>query len=534
MHEMPTREEQSYGLLPGGLAPEDADLKGVPALLPCRCVVTIEQEPEVVQQVLAAEAAEPGAAGQAAALDPAGLYSPEQPFWARIPDARRETASWSDRNVLHLELDTNGSGMRYKEGDSLGVLPENSPSLVDATLAGLGLSADTVISVAGLEASSKNPLPHLPHRCSLGWALTHCIDLAAACQRKSVLRLLAEHCSDQGHKRTLLFLTARAGREAYAHEVLEQQPALHHLLLRFPSCRPPLAALLDCLPPLAPRMYSITSSPHQLPDNPQVALSVVRFGTRYGVREGVATCWLERLVQARLAVPASLPSNGSALGPASAPTASSESGTSAGAGAQALGSCSNGSLSKAAPADAPAPKIAVFLKRARDFSHPANLRTPLIMIGPGTGVAPFRGFLLTRKALRAQAAAQVPPPTVGQSWLYFGCRRPDEDFLYRQELEALQADGSLTHLRTAFSRAQKHKVYVQHLILEDGAQLAHSILEQGAFVFVCGDGANMAKDVHAALVRILAQHGGMSEAEAGVKLTAMAQQEKRYVRDIWS
>ncbi|GFH17545.1 uncharacterized protein HaLaN_14205, partial [Haematococcus lacustris] len=268
----------------------------------------------------------------------------------------RETASWSDRNVLHLELDTNGSGMRYKEGDSLGVLPENSPSLVDATLAALGLSADTVISVAGLEAGSKNPLPHLPHRCSLGWALTHCIDLAAACQRKSVLRLLAEHCSDQGHKRTLLFLTARA-----------------------------------------------------------------------------------------------------ALGPASAPTASSESGTSAGAGAQALGSCSNGSLSKAASADAPAPKIAVFLKRARDFSHPADLCTPLIMIGPGTGVAPFRGFLLTRKALRAQAAAQVPPPTVGQSWLYFGCRRPDEDFLYRQELEALQADGSLTHLRTAFSRAQKHK-----------------------------------------------------------------------------
>ena len=124
------------------------------------------------------------------------------------------------------------------------------------------------------------------------------------------------------------------------------------------------------------------------------------------------------------------------------------------------------------------------------------------------------------------------PDGLAPSLLFFGCRREDEDFLYKEDLNALVADRTLTTLRTAFSRAQANKVYVQHLIRDSGAQLA-TLIDAGAYVYICGDGAGMAKDVHAALVGVLQQHGGLSEAEAMAKMAAL-HQEKRYVKDVWS
>jgi NADPH-ferrihemoprotein reductase len=144
------------------------------------------------------------------------------------------------------------------------------------------------------------------------------------------------------------------------------------------------------------------------------------------------------------------------------------------------------------------------------------------------GVAPFRGFLQQRRALLAAAA---PALRAAPALLYFGCRRPDEDFLYRGDLEAAAADGTLAQLRTAFSRQGADKVYVQHLMAADGAQLA-PLLQAGAYVFVCGDGGGMARGVHAALRGVLREHCGLGEAEAEARLAAMAR-EGRYVRDVW-
>lgn len=139
----------------------------------------------------------------------------------------------------------------------------------------------------------------------------------------------------------------------------------------------------------------------------------------------------------------------------------------------------------------------VFLRKSGTFAPPADPAVPLLMVGPGTGVAPFRGFAQLRAAADASAADASAPR--GDAWLFFGCRRREEDFIYREELEGFAASGALTELVTAFSREGEEKVYVQRRMRERGAEVAGLLLEKGAHVFVCGDGAGMAKDVHAAL-----------------------------------
>uniref|UniRef100_A0A7R9VNR2 FAD-binding FR-type domain-containing protein n=1 Tax=Chlamydomonas euryale TaxID=1486919 RepID=A0A7R9VNR2_9CHLO len=232
--------------------------------------------------------------------------------------------------------------------------------------------------------------------------------------------------------------------------MVEQQPSLADLLDRFGSCKPPLDALLDALPPLMPRLYSVTTSPAAYPAQLQVALSVVSFKTRYGTRLGVATTWLDRLVAPLLS----------------------------GGKARAI-------------------QIPIYLKKADVFKPPTDLSKPVIMVGPGTGVAPFRGFLQRRAAMLAVKCPDgLPdgqlPDGVGPAWLYFGCRKPDEDYLYRSDLEGFANDRTLTKLSTAFSRLQDEKVYVQHLMRADCKSLG-SMICNGGYIFVCGDGAHMVK-----------------------------------------
>ena len=140
------------------------------------------------------------------------------------------------------------------------------------------------------------------------------------------------------------------------------------------------------------------------------------------------------------------------------------------------------------------------------------------MIGPGTGIAPFRGFLHQRCATGAK----------GRNWLFFGDRSAATDFLYRDELEPMLASGHLTRLDTAFSRDQAHKIYVQDRMLEHGAEF-FAWLEQGATIYVCGDASRMAKDVDAALHQLIAQHGN-TDAEAYI---SNLHDTSRYHRDVY-
>jgi sulfite reductase alpha subunit-like flavoprotein len=179
--------------------------------------------------------------------------------------------------------------------------------------------------------------------------------------------------------------------------------------------------------------------------------------------------------------------------------------------------------------------VPIFHRPSWDFRLPPNPTRPIIMLGPGTGVAPFVGFLAHRTLLARRARAQrhevcsgdwragfaleegeveeeagaefACSPLAdapGSTHLYFGCQRRDQDWLYREEMEAMTASGALTSLRLAFSREQAHKVYVQHLLLQDAEAIYGLIFDCHAYVYVCGDGAHMAKDVHSALVQVSA------------------------------
>jgi sulfite reductase (NADPH) flavoprotein alpha-component len=165
--------------------------------------------------------------------------------------------------------------------------------------------------------------------------------------------------------------------------------------------------------------------------------------------------------------------------------------------------------------------VPVFVQKSAHFRPPRSGDTPMIMVGPGTGVAPFRGFLHERSARGA----------TGRNWLFFGEQHAATDFYYRDELESMQQSGLLTRLDLAFSRDQADKVYVQDRMREQGAQL-WAWLEEGAHFYVCGDASRMAKDVDAALKEVVARHGGLSAERAEEYVGAMAK-DRRYVRDVY-
>jgi sulfite reductase (NADPH) flavoprotein alpha-component len=237
------------------------------------------------------------------------------------------------------------------------------------------------------------------------------------------------------------------------------------LLIEFPGVVVDPAELVAMLAKLTPRLYSISSSPLAHSGQVHTTVAIVRYTSHDRDRGGV---------------------------------------------------CSMLFADRAAISD----RLPIYIQPNRKFRLPQP-DVPIIMIGPGTGVAPFRAFLHERLALGVK----------GRNWLFFGDRNARTDFLYREELEAMRADGHLTRLDTAFSRDQKDKVYVQDKMLEQ-APLFWSWLQDGASVYVCGDASRMAKDVHATLHRIVEEQGGLTVPAAEEYVYAL-KEEHRYHRDVY-
>ena len=225
-------------------------------------------------------------------------------------------------------------------------------------------------------------------------------------------------------------------------------------------------ALVDGLRSLQPRLYSIASSPKKHPGEAHLTVSELHYTLHERPRQGLASNFL-----------------GSRLAPGGA--------------------------------------VGVYVQRSAHFHLPADDATPLIMIGPGTGIAPFRAFLEERESRSA----------TGRNWLFFGDRHAATDYLYREQLEAWSRSGLLTHLSLAWSRDSEHKVYVQHLIREAGAEFFRW-LEDGAAIYICGDATRMAPDVERAILALIAEHGAV-DADAASNYLDRLRAAQRYQRDVY-
>ena len=364
-----------------------------------------------------------------AAPDPGAGYDASDPFRGLLRECRRLTGADSVKDIRHVEIDIGGSGIAYRPGDALGVLPCNDPALVDAVLAAAGCAGDEPVEIGG------GPRP-------LREALLRRCDLTRP------RAALAERLAMPG---------ARAGGGV---DVLD--------LLRGAAPGTLTAAdLAAALAPLRPRLYSIASSPSAAADAVHLTVAMVHWVAAGRARDGVCSTYL-------------------------------------------------GLRSAAGEA------VQVYLHANRNFRLPDDDRAPVVMIGPGTGIAPFRAFLQERQACGVAGS---------RGWLFFGNPNRATDFLYRDELEAWLRDGTLTRLTTAFSRDQADKMYVQHRIAEHGAELFRW-LEAGAHLYVCGDAERMAPDVDEALRQVIATHGGRADADAADYLLGL-KRARRYQRDVY-
>eukprot|EP01012_Entosiphon_sulcatum_P036178 TRINITY_DN4605_c0_g1_i1.p1 TRINITY_DN4605_c0_g1~~TRINITY_DN4605_c0_g1_i1.p1 ORF type:complete len:500 (-),score=63.06 TRINITY_DN4605_c0_g1_i1:450-1898(-) len=464
--------------------------------------------------------------------------SVDNPYNARVAGCKRMTTSIRPVYKLSLCVD-----WLWNPGDAIGILPRNSESTVLALLQRLGVSEDELCCFPPPPADRCCPLSPAFSRVK-SWPITYkelllCnVDLyprAVGCQQ--LINLLGQYSTAEPEKQRLTswLVTASAWRTDVVSPRLHILDILTEIL---PSCTPPVMKLIECLPALQPRYYSIASSPYTSTHQLDIAFSLVAYKAPKGKdRQGICTTWLagicERFVQepqAELTIP-------------------------------------------------------VFLKPNAEFLLPVDLKTPLIMIGPGTGVAPFIAFLQHRRHMIQQKRAKdeeivtatadvlkvTKPPSrpvspapsaspgrtppcspaskngkcnghnghdgIGETHLFFGCRSHETDYLFCDQLEEFVKDGTLTYLHTAFSQeAEEGKwyggSYVQDRLMEASIHICHLMLFNQAYLFVCGDAQSMARDVNRVLLDMLEEVEHLSRDEAK-EVLAFLSKKGRYQKDIY-
>ena len=358
-------------------------------------------------------------------------YNREKPFLAPVLANQRITAREAEKDVRHVELSLEGSGLIYEPGDSVGVCPRNPPELVEQVL----------------EATK--------------------LDGAATVTREGKTLPLSQWLSDELEltRLTRPFLNAHAERAKagdLAKLLGDHQPV--DVLREYPAEWKP-EDLVAALRRITPRLYSIASSQKLFRDEVHLTVSLVEYDA-FGVKHfGAASRY----------------------------------------------------LSTRATDD----QVQVFIESNERFRLPSDPAKDIIMIGPGTGVAPFRAFLQERQESGGS----------GRNWLFFGEQHFRSTFLYQVEWQEALKQGSLHRLDLAFSRDQAQKIYVQHRIREQG-KAVYEWLEGGASLYVCGDAKRMAPDVNAALIDVAMVHGGKSKDDAEAWLNGLRDQQ-RYLTDVY-
>lgn len=377
--------------------------------------------------------------GVAAVASP---YNKKNPFEAEVGAVQKITGRDSTKDVRHIEILLEGSGITYEAGDALGVYFLNDEKQVAESLSLLGIDGESDILV-GDEA------------ISIRKALIETFELT-----QSYPGFVEKYGAVTGNET----LIALAGDKAALRDYIADRQIFD--IIRDHPAKISAQDLAGALRKIQPRLYSIASSQTEVEEEVHLTVGVVEYDAF---------------------------------------------------GETHLGGCSGFIGHRVEEGD----KLRVYVEKNDKFRLPQNPDTPVIMVGPGTGIAPFRAFLQEREAQEA----------TGRNWLFFGNPHFTQDFLYQVEMQAYLKSGLLTKMNVAFSRDQAEKVYVQDRLIENGKAL-YEWLESGAHFYVCGDANRMAKDVHQALLDVLAEYGGKSAEEAADYLDDLRDQ-GRYQKDVY-
>ncbi|MGS2722038.1 assimilatory sulfite reductase (NADPH) flavoprotein subunit [Paraglaciecola aestuariivivens] len=373
---------------------------------------------------------------------PVSVYSKKAPFTATLLESQKITGRDSVKDIRHIEISLEGSGIQYKAGDALGVWFKNDKTLVMELLELLNFSAEQKVSWSGQEYPLAEVLieqleltQSYPTFANAYADYAKNVELNALLEDKSVLR---EYLAN--------------------HQIID-------IVRQFPA-ELEAQQFVDCLRKITPRLYSIASSQAEVEDEVHLTVALVEYQAHGHSHQGGASSFLSTRLEA-------------------------------------------------------GGEVQVFVESNDNFRLPDNGDTPVIMIGPGTGIAPFRAFMQQREAEEAS----------GDNWLFFGNPNYTQDFLYQTEWQRFVKDGVVNKVSLAFSRDQEQKIYVQDRMLEQGAEL-YQWLERGSHFYVCGDANHMAKDVHDALIQIVIEHGGKTQEQAEQYVSDL-RRAKRYQKDVY-
>nr|XP_033817301.1 NADPH-dependent diflavin oxidoreductase 1 isoform X2 [Geotrypetes seraphini]XP_033817302.1 NADPH-dependent diflavin oxidoreductase 1 isoform X2 [Geotrypetes seraphini] len=394
--------------------------------------------------------------------------SEQQPFLAPMLSNERVTAQSHFQDVRLIEFDITNSGMKYSAGDVVMIQPQNILEDVQQFCQLLQLNPSKRFILVPSDPSTSLPA-HLPQPCNVQYLVERYLDISCV-PRRTFFHLLSHFSSDELEREKLQeFSSAQGQEELYSYCNRPRRTTLE-VLFDFPntsSCIPP-EYLFELIPRIRPRSFSIASSLLTHPNRIQILLAVVQYKTRLSVpRRGLCSFWLASL----------RPEDGDILVP-------------------------------------------LWVKKG-NLMFPSDLETPVILVGPGTGVAPFRAAIQERVAQKKKG-----------NCLFFGCRKRLQDYYCESEWAELMKMGFLT-LFTAFSRDQEDKVYVQHRIIENG-HLVWDLINNGrAWIYLAGNAKLMPEAVISAFKSVFQSEGGMSPSEAEQYL-AMLEQSHQFQSETWS
>ncbi|MEA4981840.1 MAG: assimilatory sulfite reductase (NADPH) flavoprotein subunit [Paludibacter sp.] len=369
-------------------------------------------------------------------------YSKQKPFMAPVFEKINLHGRGSERQTLHIELQTEAEGLTYEPGDSAGIIPVNSEELIAEVLKVTALQPDEIVEVNNTE--------HTLHE-----ALYRDFELSKI--TSDVIKRYLEIVPNNELKKISEDINSLQAY-IYGRDIVD-------LFTDYPAVIT-AGQLIKLLRPLQPRYYSIASSPKAFPGEIHLTVALVDYTHSGRNKRGTCSGFLSEILTENEQVP-------------------------------------------------------VFIEPNPNFRLPVNPTTPIIMIGAGTGIAPYRAFVQERELSTG----------AGKSWLFFGNRNFETEFLYQTEWQQHLKTGALTRMDVAFSRDQDEAVYVQHRMLEHAKEL-YQWIEDGAHIYICGDRKKMATDVQNALLSIIQQEGGYNPEEAQ-EFADQLQKEKRLQTDVY-